>query len=309
MNPKRQRAISLVKEHLNIPLANQQFAHLVRIRQNGAVGQAVFMLHGLMDNASCFHKAANQTGLAYVLARKGYDVYLAELRGRHLDRKTLSNLNFGIEQAIAEDLLKLVAAMNKTAQPGKQIWVGQGFGSLLLTSYLARHPAYLEKIQALVHFSPFRELQSAGAMKDFWVNWVHRRGITLLSKALGYVPAIKLKLGRSNEVLGFYQEALQCLDAPWLGQDGFNYAKEIKQLDWPPSLYFASLHRSWRGSDTDARAFMFDFGDHNARLIKLGRGVGNQQNYKRSQLCLHQTAEQDYYPLLLNWLQELSDIS
>ena len=305
MSDKRALSVSITKERLNIPVANQQFAHLVRIRPEQSAGQAVFMLHGLMDNASCFHNADTQTGLAYVLAREGYDVYLAELRGRHLDTKTLSNLEFGLEQAIADDLQKLVATMNKTAQPEKQIWVGQGFGSLLLASYLARNPSSLANIQTLVHFSPFRESQPAGLIKKFWVNWFHKRGVHLLAKTLGYVPAVKLKLGRSNESLGFYQEALQWLNEPWKSQAGFDYASKVKKLDWPPSLYFASLHRSWRGSEADARAFMFDLGDHNARLIKLGRRVGNQQNYKRSELCLSQVAEQDYYPLLINWLKEL----
>ena len=305
MSYKSALSASIVKERLNIPVANQQFAHLLRIHSEQASGQAVFMLHGLMDDASCFHDADTQTGLAYVLAREGYDVYLAELRGRHLDTKSLSNLAFGVEEALTEDLPKLVATMNKTAQLEKQIWIGQGFGSLLLAKYLARNPEKLTNIQTLVHFSPFRESQPTGAVKSFWVNWVHRRGVNLLGKLLGYIPAIKLKLGRSNESLNFYQEALCCLNGTWQSKDNFDYLSEVKKLDWPPSLYFASLHRSWRGSETDARAFMFDLGDHNARLIKLGRRVGNQKNYKRSELCLHETAEQDYYPLLLNWLKEL----
>lgn len=305
MSYKNRVSVSIREERLDIPIASQQVAHLVRIRPEQSLGQAVFMLHGLMDNANCFHNSASQTGLAYVLAREGYDVYLAELRGRHLDSKTLSKLDFGVEQAIAEDLPKLVAAMNKTAQLESQIWIGQGFGSLLLISYLTRNPTNLNSLQALIHFSPFRESQPAGAIKNFWVNWVHKRGVNQLGKILGYIPAIKLKLGRSNESLVFYQEALDYLNGAWQSQDGFNYASEVKKLDWPPSLYFASLYRSWRGSETDARAFMFDLGDHNARLIKLGRRVGNQKNYKRSELCLHQSAEQDYYPVLLNWLKEL----
>jgi len=305
MSYKSALSVSITKERLNIPVANQAVAYLVRIHPEQSSGQAVFMLHGLMDNASCFHDETTQTGLAYVLAREGYDVYLAELRGRHLDSKTLSSLEFSVEEAITEDLNALVATMNKTAQPEKQIWVGQGFGSLLLANYLARNPDKLNSIQTLVHFSPFRESQPAGAFKNFWVNWVHRRGVNLLGSLLGYIPAVKLRLGRSNESLGFYQDALLCLNGAWQSKDGFDYLREVKKLDWPPSLYFASLHRSWRGSETDARAFMFDLGDHNARLIKLGRRVGNQKNYKRSELCLHQAAEQDYYPLLLNWLKEL----
>ncbi len=297
--------VAIAETRFDVPLANQQVAHLIRLCPEVSNGQAVFMLHGLMDNANCFHNATTQTGLGYALARQGYDVYMAELRGRHLNNKALSRLEFGIEEAIAEDLPLLIATMNKTAKLDQQIWIGQGFGSVLLASYLARNTSYLKAILGLVHFSPFREIQTVGEAKRFWVDWLHGRGINLLAKKLGYVPAVKLKLGRSNENLAFYQQALDWLSTSWQGKDGFDYAVEVKKLAWPPSLYFASLHPTWRASEVDARAFMFDLGDHDARLIKLGRSVGNQKNYKRSELCLHKNAEQDYYPLLLNWLQAL----
>ncbi len=296
---------SIIEERINLPLGQLQFAQLVHIYPAQAAGRAVFMLHGLMEDASCFHNPKARTGLAYVLARAGYDVYLGELRSRRLTGQALKSQNFGVEQALTEDLPQLLEAMNKRANSGGQVWIGQGFGSLLLTSYLARNPRVLERVLGLVHFSPFRESQPAGRLKHLWINWLHLRGVRLLSRILGFVPAVKLKLGRCNESLDYYEDALRWLDTPWTSAKGFDYAAAVQTLDWPPSLYFASLYQSWRASDADARAFMFDLGAHNGRLIKLGKRVGNQQNYRRSQLCLDEAAEQDYFPLLLDWLAEL----
>lgn len=297
--------ISIIEERISLPVANQQFAQLLRIYPAQAPGRAVFMLHGLMDDATCFHNPQTRTGLAYVLARAGYDVYLGELRSRRMDGVVLKENAFGVEEVLTEDLPKLLAAVNKKANPGGQIWIGQGFGSLLLTSYLARNPTALNQLLGMVHFSPFRESQSVGRIKHFWIKWMHLRGVKVITRLLGYVPAIKLKLGRCNESQQFYLDALNWLDAPWVSPQGFDYSAAVRTLDWPPSLYFASLYQSWRASDADARAFMFDLGAHNGRLIKLGRRVGNQQNYKRSQLCLDQAAEQDYFPVLLDWLADL----
>jgi len=297
--------ISIIEERINLPVANQQFAQLLRIYPSQAPGRAVFMLHGLMDDATCFHNSQTRTGLAYVLAREGYDVYLGEIRSRRLDGEVLKQYPFSVEDVLTEDLPKLVEAVNKRANPGGQIWIGQGFGSLLLSSYLARNPGVLDQLLGMVHFSPFRESQPAGRIKHLWINWLHLRGVKVITHFLGYVPAIKLKLGRCNESQQFYLDALRWLDSPWVSPQGFDYSAAVQSLDWPPSLYFASLYQSWRASDADARAFMFDLGAHNGRLIKLGRKVGNQQNYKRSQLCLDQAAEQDYYPVLLNWLADL----
>lgn len=298
--------VSIIEERINLPVANQQFAQLLRIYPAQAPGRAIFMLHGLMDDATCFHNPQKRTGLAYVLARAGYDVFLGELRSRRIQGDVLKKYPFSVEEVLTQDLPKLVEAVNKRAQPGQQIWVGQGFGSLLLSSFLARNPVTLKGLLGMVHFSPFRELQSAGRLKHLWVNWMHLRGVKVLTRFLGYVPAMKLKLGRCNESQQFYLDALKWLDSPWVSPQGFDYSAAVQSLDWPPSLYFASLYQSWRASDADARAFMFDLGAHNGRLIKLGRRVGNQQNYKRSQLCLDEAAEQDYFPVLLDWLADLA---
>lgn len=305
MNPEHVSTVSITEERISIPLVNGQSAHLVRLRPINAPGRAVFMLHGLMDDARCFHDAQARTGLGYALARQGYDVFMAELRGRRQTGAFLKQNPFGLADVLAQDLPCLVAAVSERATSADQIWIGQGFGSLLLTSFLTRHPEQLSQLLGLVHFSPFRESLPVGRIKHVWSHWLHQRGVRLLSRLLGYVPAERLKLGRCNESLGFYQDALAWLNEPWRGADGFDFAAGARQLEWPPSLYFASLHQAWRGSDAEARAFMFDLGEHNARLIKLGRSVGNRQNYKRSELCLHQAAEQDYYPVLLDWLAEL----
>ncbi|MFK7161187.1 hypothetical protein V6U78_09080 [Marinospirillum sp. MEB164] len=304
--PARKTQPSIIEERITVPLPNQQMAQLIRLYPAQTPGRAVFLLHGLMDDANTFFDHHNRSGLAYVLAREGYDVYLGELRLRRVHPKLLKNQDFSLKQVLNEDLPALVRAMHKRAQPQPAIWMGQGLGCLLLSSYLARHPEDLERILGMVHFSPLRELQAAGRLKHLWINWLHERGLKFLSNLLGYVPAVNLKVGRCNEGRQYYQDALNWLKSPWVDDEGFDYHAAIQQLNWPPSLYFASLAHAWRASDADARAFMFDLGEHNGRLIKLGRHVGNQRNYKATQLCLEQAAEDDYYPLILEWLVELA---
>ncbi len=297
-------ALPVIEERFNLAVTDQQHAHLIRLYCPGEHRGAIFMMHGLMQDAQCFYEAASRTGLACVLARAGYDVYLGELRGRRLEGRILKRQGFTLDQAINNDMKRLVTAMQKRAAGLPQIWIGQGLGSLLQVCFLARNPTALSPLAGMVHFSPFRRLIVESRRKHWWFAGLYAGLLKRVSRLLGYVPGQLLGQGYSNESLPLLKGLLAWQAGEWCAEDGFSYAQAVADIDWPPALYFASLYPSWRVSEADARAFMFDLGDHNGRLVKLGQSAGNQKNYKSDRLCLDQDAEGDYYPLMLQWIEQ-----
>lgn len=128
-----------------------------------------------------------------------------------------------------------------------------------------------------------------------------------LGKLFGFVPAQRFRMGSLNESLPLFSDALEWRHQEWKDSwDGFDYLDAMEQLNLPPSLYFATLKQPWRGLEDDCRAFMFELGHHNGRMIKLGAKVGNKTNYCRSKLCTHLAAEEDYFPLILDWMREIT---
>ncbi|ODC03085.1 hypothetical protein BFW38_05510 [Terasakiispira papahanaumokuakeensis] len=305
MTQRAQSGVSIIEEHIQIPLGGDQFATLVRLYPTHVQGPAVFMLHGLMEDAQCFHNAQMRSGLAYVLARAGYDVYMGELRGRGQMGRAHKQHPLTLNKVLSEDLPRLVDAMAKRAHQRPQFWLGQGLGSLLMVSLLAREPERLNEIVGMIHFSPVSGLRQNCEMGPQPLHWSHRYWLKPLASILGFVPAQRFKLGHSNESTVFYLDVLRWLYEKWEGPEGEALDALVSAQQWPPMLYFATYHRHWRNSVADARALMFALGDHNGRLVKLGRHVGNQRTYKRQELCLHEDAEQDYYPLLLSWMGDV----
>lgn len=289
-----------------LQVAGPYTANLTRLQPEIPLGRSVFMLHGLMGNAKSFYNHQTQAGLATYLAQAGYDVFLAELRGRDLTGAELKHLDFGLKEALDVDLPALIEEFTRQNKQQPSFWLGQGLGSLLLTSYLAEHANSAQTPLGLIHFNPQTLSQAEGFKRKLWFNLVEQKGVNQLAKLLGYVPAIKLKLGTADEHLGFYQEAKNWLAKFWQNTSTNNYLQRLQQQDLPPSLYFAQQSKFNLNNANTARNFMFNLGEHNARLIKLGKKLGNQKNYKNQWLCLDPQAETDYYPLLLNWLGEIS---
>ena len=71
---------TIKEESLFIPLHQNDRLHLKRFC-GSSTGSVVFMLHGTVENGRIFY-SRNGKGLAPFLASKGYDVFVADLRGR-----------------------------------------------------------------------------------------------------------------------------------------------------------------------------------------------------------------------------------
>lgn len=293
-------------EKFILPLAGAASVNLTRLQPEAPIGTSLLMLHGLMGSASSFYNPATQVGLASYLAQAGYDVYLAELRGRQLTGAELKQLNFSLLTALTQDIPALVDKFVHLSQGQKRFWLGKGLGSLLLTSYLARNQQQLADLQGIIHFNSQTLPQADTKSHQLWLHWVEQRGVDKLAQFLGYVPAVKLKLGQANEHLGFYNEIKAWLTDVWQNPDNNNYLNLLQDIELPPSLYFAQQTRLDTQSIDFSRDFMRNLGSHNGRLIKLGKKLGNSKTYKNSLLCLDPKAETDYYPLLLNWLREMA---
>lgn len=297
----------IIEERISLPVTPMMNAGLHRFTpRNGELKGTILMLHGLMQSSDVFFDQVRGGGLAYYLAEQGYDVFVCQLRGREASNEQLKNEPFGLQQVLQEDLPLIWQAVEKRRRHDDFYLVGYQFGSLLWSALMARQPELLAQVKGMMHFCPQRTLLEGGRRKNFWYGFLKRSMMPRLGKWLGFVPAQRFKLGSRNEPLQLFSDALRWQDGQWSDPwDGFDYLGAMESLNLPPSLYFVTLKQPWRGLEHDCRAFMFELGYHNGRMIKLGAKVGNQANYPYRELCTHLKAEQDYFPLILDWLQEI----
>lgn len=298
----------ILEERIQLPVTPTMNALLRRFSpRNGDVKGTVVMLHGVAQDSRIFLDEQSGGGLAYFLAEQGYEVFIAQWRGREASNEQLKRENFGLREVLSEDLPLIWRAVAKRQRHTQLYLVGFQFGAVLWNRFLLRNPQYLSAVTGLIHFAPQRQLVAVGRLKSLRHQWLEHRLLHVLARLLGYTPTKALIFGEVNEAKTLFQDYLQWQhpsdSEAW---DQFDYQKAAEAQSLPPSLYFVPLVQSWRGLEHDCRAFMFEQPHHNGRMIKLGAKVGNLQDYQLSELCKSVKAEQDYYPVLLDWLDEVA---
>jgi predicted alpha/beta hydrolase len=300
-------ASKLKYESLTASTPSTDQLHLTRFYQDkNNLGSPVLMLHSALHDGNTFFDA-NGSGLACYLARQGYDVYVADLRGKGKSWPRIGSVSkFGLHQLITEDIPCLVKKIVSKRGPIPQIWVSHGWGGVLLCAAYARYGDSLVSVERMVHFGTRRMSLVSNFKKWFVIDVLWKRLSKMMVLVQGYMPVKFLRLGTSNESARSYRDYLE-----WSGrsdwsdtEDGFDYGQAILQRQLPPSYYFAAKGDMAYGHPDDVRQFVKELGPHDGRLMVLGRSDGNLQDYDHLEMLSHKDCEQDHFPVLLNWLQE-----
>lgn len=296
-------------QSIKVPLPRAEHVHLTRFYRSAetdTIGEPVFMLHTATEDGSTFFQGV-EGGLAAYLARQGYDVYVADLRGRGDSwPKVNGHSQFGSHQFINEDIPAMLAKIASIRGPVPQIWVAHGWGGVLLSAYYARFGERAAPLSRQVFFGCRRQLLVNNIWRRLRFDFLWRRVSSLAVSLFGYMPARLLRLGGSDESASSFQNYLRWgLTSAWRDEvDDFDYAAAILQRSVPPSLYFAAAGDWVFGHREDVRRFMEQLGPHDARLIALSRRGGNLHNYSHRAMLSHRDCERDHFPQLLGWLQE-----
>lgn len=302
---------TLKYESIMASLPSTDQVHMIRFYRNKKqLGAPVFMLHSTLEDGRTFY-SDDGTGLACYLARQGYDVYVADLRGKGKSWPRISRRSsFGCHQTITEDIPALLRKIIVKRGKVPQIWIGHGWGSVLMCAYYARFGDSLCPVARMAHFGARRQIQTFNSSKKWLINFLWLKLSRMLVRIKGYMPAKMLKLGRCDESQGTYSDYLNwSLQPDWNdSEDGFSYGEAIRQQILPPSFYFASAGDKAYGDPADVREFMKELGPHDGRMMVLSRNGGNLRDYGHRDMLLHRDCEEDHFPLLLEWLEESATI-
>lgn len=294
----------LKHESITVSLPSTDQIHLTRFFLNKKnLGPPVFMLHSIAADSSTFFSADGK-GLASYLARAGFDVFVADLRGRGKSwPKIGAAARFGLTETITEDIPALLGKIVARRGQVPQIWIGHGWGSVLLMSYYARFGTEISPVEKMLHFGSRRQLVATNRSKVFRFDWQWRKLGHFLVRLKGFLPGSAMYLGRVNESACFYRDYLRWSDnEEWVGLDDFDYGAAIKQQMVPPSYYIASLGDQVYGDLDDVRHFIKALGSHDGRLLVLSRDSGNSRNYDHLELLQHSDCENDHFPIVAEWL-------
>lgn len=297
--------INLTYEPVYIQVNATDTLHMMRIYTNPE-GAPVLMMHGAVENGRVFYNESGK-GLAPYLARNGYDVYAADLRGRggsypHVNR----NSSYGQTESITQDIPAFMNKIIELRGNAAQHWICHSWGGVLASAHLLRFPENIANVKSLVYFGTKRRVSVKNWHRIIFIDMVWRHIFTLAGKIYGFIPAKKFGAGIDDESRGSHSGCVFWVEEKkWIDPiDGFNYGKAAEHVTLPPALYFAADNDMSLGHKSDVQDFIDESGKHKHKYILLCKKNGNLHDYDHVSMITHKDAPDDHFPEVLAWISK-----
>lgn len=297
--------MTLVQHSLQVPVGE----HSLHVRCISPAlplqAEPILMVHGAIENGRIFYTESGK-GLACFLARHGYEVYVADLRGRGGSKPAIAErADHGQFELITEDIPALQRWI-EARHPGHPVhWMAHSWGGVLMASTLARFPELARQVATLTFFGTKRSVSVQGPERWLKVDLVWNRLAPWLARRHGFFAARRYRVGADDEPLGYLEESI-----PWVKgeawhdpRDGFDYHAAAGKVAWPPLWMIAAQADRVLGHPTDVQRFQQEM-QADGRFTLLGRGNGQRLDYDHINMLTAPQAQDDHFPELLSWLSQ-----
>ncbi|MDI5935562.1 alpha/beta fold hydrolase [Halomonas kalidii] len=284
--------------------------HLTRFRSVGAPRGAVLCWHGAIESGRIFHSRSGR-GLAPWLARQGFDVFVADQRGRgQAPPRPTRGIDLDQTDVIVEEFPAAVEACLALAGTSRLHLVTHSWGGVLAASSLARFPALRERIDRQAFFGTKRSVRSWSLQRLLYVDLIWKGLAPVACRLWGYLPARALHWGSDDEYAGSHRQGADWVrPRPWVDtRDGFDYAAALANGGLPPTLHLAGRADRALGHPDDVARFATECGPHEQRLVLLGQGRGASRGLSRDyghlDMLTHPAAAREVFPLVVEWFEQ-----
>ncbi|MDO6445901.1 alpha/beta fold hydrolase [Colwellia sp. 1_MG-2023] len=269
-------------------------------------GIPVLMLHGTMENGKIFYTESGR-GLGCYLAEHGFDVYVADFRGKGFSKPSLEiDAEHGQWEMINQDIPLFIDFIKARSKQPMHI-ICHSWGGVLLKAFLARNPDNVKDIARLVFFGSKRVIHQTHFEKKLKIDWFWQWLAPKLAKRKRYIDLVKLKAGSDNESYLFLLQSI-----PWLKErlwkdtlDDFNYNEASKAVKWPASWHLTGINDSLLGHPEDVGHFIAE-SNPQAKFSVLSVNAGNLVDYDHINILTHKLAVKDHFPAILTWLNKFN---
>lgn len=301
-----EKQTDILQESIFIPVTPTDTLHLKRFSQHGQ-GAPIFLVHGSIENGRIFYSNSGK-GLAPYLASQGYDVFVADLRGRGQSKPSISAASdFGLNHTLTEDFPAFISKIKELKGDVPQYWGAHSWGGVLMLAYLAR-PAMHVQVQAMAFFGSKRRISIRSFKKFFMVDVMWNWFAKLTVAATGALYAKKLKMGSDSESrLTHLQTHAWVVEQPWLHwHDNFDYAAALQQMQLPPTLYLTGAKDDVLGHPIDVEKLMLETGCTRSKFKVVSKQNGYLHDYDHINLLTHPDAQHDHFPEVVQWFKNRS---
>lgn len=251
----------------------------------------VIVTHGSISNADTVMQ------LAQFLHCSGYDCWVLEWGGHGHSEIGLRRQNF--EFPALNDVPVALDYVSQQTNAEQCYWVSHSGGGHLMLMYLARNPKEQNRVAGIVTMGA-QATHAAITPKDK----LRASLLWLLTSVLGETPARLVPYGNEHEpTLLLAQWSEWNLKQRWVGHDNFDYMNALGHINVPALVF------SGGGDDiapiTGCHSFYQALGSDEKSWVLLSKEHGFSKDYSHGQLVRGSAAQQEVYPKIFTWLQQL----
>lgn len=256
----------------------------------------ILLVHGTFSNRN-FFLGRHERGFARYLAERGFDAWVAELRGHGRSGAAGRASAWHFEDWIRRDAPALIGQVLAETGASHLVWTGHSAGGIIGLAFAGlQHPRSADVAGLVLVSSPaptglgFLQVPMAAAAL----------GITRL---MGRFPARLVGIGPEDEHPGIMRQWMRWnLSGRWHGDDGTDYFANCARItvpvlalagggDWaiaPPSLCEDLVEAT---SSTDRTFFT------------CGRAEGFAEDFGHNRVLVSAPARREVWPLIADWIE------
>ena len=272
---------------------------LYRAPRDGAPARAtpLLLVHGTFSNRN-FFLGTRERGLARELARRGFDAWVAELRGHGRSGEAGRRSAWHYEDWIRRDAPALVRGVLDATGAERLVWVGHSAGGIIGIAFAGLGADASGKLAGLVMAGSPAPTGLGPLQVPLAVAGL------ILTRVLGRFPARVLGIGPEDEHAGIMEQWMRWnLSGHWRGEDGTDYFANCARVT-VPVLALAGGGDWMIAPPRLCRDLLDATSSRDSTFVDCGRSHGFAENFNHDRLLISGPAREQVWPLIAEWLEQ-----
>jgi oxygen-independent coproporphyrinogen-3 oxidase len=263
-------------------------------RRPGAL--PLLFVHGTFSNR-LFFLGARERGLARYMAERGFDAWVAELRGHGRSGPAGRRSAWQFEDWIRRDAPAFVAGVQRATGRSRLVWIGHSAGGIIGVAYAGLGAEHSEAIAGLVTVAS--PAPTGLHLRQRPMVWA----ALTATRLVGRFPARFLRIGPEDEHAGIMEQWMRWnLGRRWLGEDGTDYFASCTNI--------RAAHLALAGAGDWAFApaalcadLLGASGSPDKTFLVCGRAQGFSENFRHNRLLISRSARAEVWPRIAAWIE------